>query len=280
MPSERLKYAVIRVVPDTRRGETVNIGVVVFRPAGLDVRLLPSLHKVRALDPRFDEQMLRDYPPYFSALIEGIERPEQQHQVLANLGSIRLSALGEFHLEQGQDYEQQVQSILSDLVKPPLKHKRVEPVTRLETVIRQQFEVLQLLAKQEDDIDRGMVVPKYPIEGHGNLYVDFALRKERWIVTETIDFSGSPSTLRGAKFKASALKALTLDAAARKLKGETVPLVVYQAATDEILEAVQPSIDLLSDYAQQLYNYADADERAAYFDRIAYAAGQIKAPPY
>ena len=47
-------YAILRVSPDARRGESVNVGVAVFLPHRLDVRILPSLAKVAALAPGFE----------------------------------------------------------------------------------------------------------------------------------------------------------------------------------------------------------------------------------
>ena len=39
------KFAIIRVSPDPRRGERVNIGVAIFNSYDIDVRILPSLSR-------------------------------------------------------------------------------------------------------------------------------------------------------------------------------------------------------------------------------------------
>lgn len=274
MPCNTTKYAIIRAIPDLRRGEIANIGVVAFRPSALDIRLLASLNKVRALDPALNEEALRDYVHLMEALDPTQESAELRHRAIAHLGSVQLSDLGEFRHATDDEYEHMVQAILSDLVVPPIRRqRRVSSRSRLETTIRREFEALSLLGKHVDDIKRHMVVHQYPVEEHGNLSVDFALRNGRWHVTETIDFSAVKDKLRATKFNAAALKAITLDTAERNL-GNTVPLVVYQAASDTVLEIIQPSLNLLSGYAEQLYNYADPDERAAYFTRMARAAGR------
>lgn len=272
MPCDTIQYAIIRVVPDLRRGEIVNIGLVAFLPHTLDIRLLPSFNKVRALDPTLNEETLRDYTRLMETLTAPLDSIEQKHRVISNLGSVQLSALGEFSLTPSQDYEPALQAILADLVVPPARPRQRARTSRLETTMRKEFDALRLLGKNVDDIERHMVVHHYPVEEHGNLSVDFALRNGRWHVTETIDFSRVRRKLSATQFNAAALKAITLDAASRKL-GHIVPLVVYQAASDDVLEVVQPSINLLSDYAEQLYNYANPDERAAYFNRMARAAG-------
>ena len=48
------KYAVLRIVPDERRGERVNIGLIVLKDTSIDVRLISSMSKVSALDGSID----------------------------------------------------------------------------------------------------------------------------------------------------------------------------------------------------------------------------------
>jgi hypothetical protein len=43
------KYAVLTAVPNPRRGERVNVGIIVFRPDGFDVRFKQAEYKLRAL---------------------------------------------------------------------------------------------------------------------------------------------------------------------------------------------------------------------------------------
>jgi hypothetical protein len=275
MKPEIVEYAVIRVVPDLRRGESVNIGVVAFLPGRLDIRILPSLHKVAAIDPALDLEDVRGWIARFDDLVAVLPTTAERHAVLRQLGNVQLSDLGCFRLARADDYDREIAGILDDLVVPPVKPRRNEPATRLEAAIRNQFAAQRMLGRSLEDISDHKIVPRFPVAAGGKLSVDFALRNGGWHVTETIDFSGAPETLHGAKFQQAAVKSITLDAATRKLEGDVIPLVVYQALSDEILELVQPSIDLLSDYAERLYNYADPDQRSAYFDRMGRIAGQI-----
>ncbi len=41
-------FAILKATPDPRRGERVNVGIVVFKPDGLDIRI-PEVGKLRAL---------------------------------------------------------------------------------------------------------------------------------------------------------------------------------------------------------------------------------------
>src|SRR5260370_39841322 len=55
-----VRYAILRAIPDTRRGERVNIGVVVFLPDRLDVRFA-ELSKLRALTGSNWEDYISSY---------------------------------------------------------------------------------------------------------------------------------------------------------------------------------------------------------------------------
>ena len=37
------KFAVLRATPDPRKGEVINVGIVVFHPETTDIRIAPSL---------------------------------------------------------------------------------------------------------------------------------------------------------------------------------------------------------------------------------------------
>ena len=43
------EYAVLTAVPNPRRGERVNVGIIVFRDDRIDVRFKEAVYKLRAL---------------------------------------------------------------------------------------------------------------------------------------------------------------------------------------------------------------------------------------
>ena len=43
-------YSLLKYLPDPKRGEVINIGLIVFRNSGVDVRLLKNTTKVRVFD--------------------------------------------------------------------------------------------------------------------------------------------------------------------------------------------------------------------------------------
>jgi hypothetical protein len=82
-------YSVLRVIPNQRRGECVNVGVVVFRPDGdTQVRMLSSLNKVYALDANIDVSQFDDLPQMIIDWVSGTEGVSRKHDALNNLESL------------------------------------------------------------------------------------------------------------------------------------------------------------------------------------------------
>lgn len=264
-------FSILRATPDLRRGETVNIGIVVFLPDRLDVRLLPNLHKVRAIDPRVDIARLEALPEELDAICRHAGEAEHRHALLTGLGTIAVSDLGYIKCL-ADDYEHEITAVERDLITPPSRQRQPSSGSRLVRTMKTQFGHMHLLAAKAGDIDQHKVVAHFPVAAEQNLYADFMIRNSQWHITETLDLRVKPESVRTAKFKQACEKAVTLDQACNHLDGKVSPVVVI-AADDETLEIAQQHINLLSNYTDRIYNYLDADERAAYFERIQTAAG-------
>ena len=44
------KYSLIRVTPNLEKGETINVGLIVYHDSDIDVRMLNSVSKLKAID--------------------------------------------------------------------------------------------------------------------------------------------------------------------------------------------------------------------------------------
>lgn len=271
MPTQ-LNHAILRATPDPRRGETVNIGIVIFLPDRADIRILPELRKLKALDPNIALDDIYQYPETINTVLSWAKTDEQRHQLLDGMGFVSASAMGYFTLHDPVTYEQQVEDILRDLVQPPTRQqRRTAPTTRIIRTLKEAFIREGVYGHTPDDIDQHRVVHNYPIAADERLFADFALKNGRWHITETIDLRGKPDTIRGDKYKQAAVKAITLERATKRLQ-DCLPMVVY-AADDAALEQADYHLNLLSDSAERLFNILDPAELADYIDHIARAAG-------
>lgn len=263
-------YSLIRAVPDPRRGEWVNIGVVVYLAGSLDVRLLRNPTKLRMLAPTLDMGFLADLPTGWQRLCEGLETAEDRRALLARFPLAHASPLGQF-IADAHSYDVQVQGIMRDLVAPPPQPRDDAKATRLETELRAIFRKARLLGSSPGDIGRHLVVPKFPVDRDANLVADFALRNGVMRLTETIDFRVKPEQIKSIKRGQAALKAVTLNRAAEIFRGECIPTVVY-AAHDDTLDLAQHSLSMLGNYAQRVYDANNPHDMTAFMEMMHTAA--------
>lgn len=269
--ADTLNYAILRFVPDAFRGEVVNIGIVVFLPDRLDVRVAVSAHKMRTLNPNVNIEFLH-------MLEEGLPRlygPDQSDadrlEVLRSVPLLEVSDLGQFTAA-SKSYEERVANLMDRFVKTPPARRPPEKLTRLDKELRTAFSASQVLASPGDDIGSHRVVTKFPIAPAEQLYADFALKNGKMHVTAVLDYRVKMESLRAQKRGQAAVKAVTLDAARRKYgDGGCVRYAIY-AAEEDAREIIEPQIQMLGDYADRVFDFTSAEDRFTYMDLIVAAA--------
>ncbi len=266
------KYSLIRVVPDPRRGEWLNAGLAVFLDQSIDVRLLPDVTKLRCIAPSLDRRLIDDLAPGWNAFCEGMESAEERQRALSRLSFAHASGLATFAASR-ETYEPTVQSIMRDLVIPPAARRLryMPPESRLQTTLKRIFRKQNVLGRFESDIDSHLIVPNFLIDEGARAHADFALKNGVLRVTETMDFRVSPEQIKQAKHNQGALKSITLDLARKKFK-KCHTSVVY-ATNPGTEELIQPTIRMMSDYAQTLYHYNDPKDFDAYLHAMLKGSG-------
>lgn len=262
-------YSLIRVVPDLRRGEWVNIGVCVYHPGNLDVHLADSYNKVRALDPNVDLRLLRRLSQDWNSICEDLDGAITRQAILSGLPFVHASPLAQFVCDP-ESYEEQVRLLLRDLIVPPLaiREKR-EP--RLRATLKSHLIKAKLYSEDLSAISQHKVVANFPVMEEAKLFADFAARNGVMHITETIDFRVKRDQLRNRHGQA-AIKSITLDKA-----GEIFPdckrNVVF-AYNHQDIEEIQPSLNLLRDYSMNMFDAGNPKDLADFVELTASALGQ------
>lgn len=245
----KFPFAIIRFEPSPSRGERLNVGVVIFRPAAADVRLEPSYSR---------QILMREY-----GVGDDVSRLHGTLGMLAEAGydggkwedafrSLKLtprwtlSEIGFFVAENERVYEAEVRSILDDLVAPVGTARGPSNKRRLTAELRAELERVEMLGAE---LDQGLVVPRLAIAmGSATLRVDFALKAKNVFLIQTVDLSGpdGPDNLREASFKA-----LVADRARKKFPQRTHTVFVvrwssietdFQVACREVISAYADSV--------------------------------------
>lgn len=263
-------YSVLKYSPDKVRGEVINIGLVVFKPDGVDVRLLNTSHKPKMFDNNSNFESIQKLEHSIKSLCALVKDTDKQHAILKNLSStIFVAGKSSFSIAHVSDYEKRVVGLFDKLVKPYSGRKPSVYNSRLHVTLRNQFKKLDLLAKEPSDIDDHKVVPHYAISGGSGLTVDFMLKNGKFHMTEAIDFDLNDPQ---AKFKETTMKIMTFIEGKRTISEDVGCYLVYNASAEREREITQ-HLNLAGDYSDKIYNVASTDEKAAYFELISNLAG-------
>ena len=271
---QKYSYSILVYTPDERRGERVNIGVVIYGESSVDIHLAQNLNKILALDPNSDLAKVRQLVDSLTNLPFDDISVSEMREFLSNIPAVSASDFGWFEASDSQPFDFWVKTILDDIVVVPRKKVRRNRVGgRLNVSLKTQFKKSGILGSDESDIDKHLVVPQYPISESSGLYADFALKNGVLHLTETIDFRVSDASLRNEKFKLSALKAITLEDAKNNFGNQIISNVVF-FANAKTEKNIHTHLDLLSRHSDHIYNYASKDEAATYMEYILSAANQ------
>jgi hypothetical protein len=266
------KFAIIRVAPDDVRDERINVGLVVFRDEGLDLRFAARLQKVRAISGILS---LADIEAAGVAL-EKIDQLASRHggdaaryDAIKRVGPFALSVLGEFSARDSEAYEQRVASIIRSYVdsEVPARVQRTKR-SRLFTIVKKVFRDERILAKKDEDLDSHRIVPGLEIDE--GLVADLALKNGAMHVVETVDAGASTESFKRtvADFGVSSL---VLGRARMKFGPKTSTQLVYSASV-EMESHVGPSLAAIENQGVKIFNWASDSDQLAFVSGLAQLA--------
>jgi hypothetical protein len=257
------KYSLIRVEPDNRRGERVNVGIVVFADSGLDIRVVETRKAIAIASKNWDAHMTM----FASSLQDIYEVEADPKKLLTLLGGldrqISLTDQGWFEATDSTAYETQVKKIIDTLVRRP-RSPRKRNETSISSEIAASFRSADILSSQGETLESGKVVRNYVIDQEAGLDADFALQNGALHLATTISLTAS-----NPHFGSAASKAITMDKA-KKLDSITKAYCVYAVAPSRKSE-VSEHISILGDYADDIFNWHERSEQEK-FKRVFYDA--------
>lgn len=245
------RYSVLQAIPDRRRGERVNIGIVAFTECGLDVRIFET-RKLSALTARSWDADIKA----FSEVIQKIDNPdldpsERVLQLSAVEDVFSLSQAGWFEAASNAEFETAMRDIVRSLISRPKRTRRPEGssvVSEISSALRQ----ANVLATKDDSLDSGLVFRGYKIAD--GLEADFAQQNSMFHVAAVLDLRANNPQLAQA-----ALKSVVLDQAAEHFSN-VHKVGVYSAAKERLPE-LHSNLAILRPYADDIYNWEDVHDR-------------------
>ena len=246
----------------------MNVGIVVFRDGDFDVRFPAGICELKALtgstwDARIKsvEKLIRStFDPTTTVEVdEMLRRIELVDPIIAPVG------LGTINASSTSDYERSIDEILSSLVQLP-RQRRSEGQSRINTEIAKIFHQKKALAKPNASIAGKMIVRDLAVEPKEGLKADFALKNGKLHIASTLDLRKANAPLAEA-----ALKSIVLDKSVEIFGRRQVRTIGVYAVSSEMRSHFKQHIELLGDYAEEIYNWAD-DKQHKKFLRTMYDA--------
>lgn len=247
------EYAVLMAIPDRRRGERVNVGIMILLDDRIDIRL-PAASKIGAIAGGNWSAYARDLQRRLAIEYKTGGEAARAISVVPQVDPIiEASDLAPLVLESASDYEDTVTEILDTLViKPKAAHVRSK-ATRINAEISREFRHEGMLATADQPIESRKVVRNFPIENE--LKADFALRNGSMHVAATLDLRRT-----AVNIKEAALKAIVLDRAKEHFGSDTMSIGIY-ATSEDAMGQFKTHVELLTEYSDKCFNWSDEGQR-------------------
>jgi hypothetical protein len=265
-------YALVRLDAHPSRDERLNVGVIVVRDDGIDVRVPRNLTKISAISAALDAEAVKlavEELPEIDQYIRG----EGAGAICDRLAGLRdfspfsFSELCTFVAHSEDAYEEALWGILQRLVEPesPRPKARPKKASPLLSVIKGALRKERILARKGEDLTAHRVVPGMALaEG---LYADLVLQNGAMHVIETVDASSEDASLRKVVTEI-AVSALVLEQAKIVFgEGQTKPQLVYHASLS-IEAAAMPSLNAAAHQGTELINWASRDDQVRFMTRV------------
>lgn len=263
------KYSLIRVTPNLEKGETINVGLIVYHGNDIDVRMLNSVSKLKAID----KGLTIDYLEDLTNSLFDISHKINDIELLPCLfkGSLSLSSFGMFTLQANEQYEYKINELMNRLINPHRQtHKRLK--RRVFFDIKATFVQHGIFSKYSEDLYQHKIVANYPISDEEGLVADFLLKNGKYHLTETLDFRSENIKKQMGE---SAVSALTIAKACEIYKSNIDSFVIYAAETTSQEKAARQQLNLLEKHSDNLINAFSKEDMNFYYEKMLNAASML-----
>lgn len=244
------KYSVLSAIPDPRRGERVNVGILVFRPDGIDLRLPQVSSKLRALTGQNLQRRIEGVQALYERMFVRSQTPSEMLKRFQSVEPMLApSDLGSF-VASTTDYDKVIEEILATLVVVP-RRERGETEPKFKTQIANNFREAGLLAPKDEGIESGKVVKNFQIGSEEGVVADFAMKNGMFHVASTLDMRKEQHGLLEASYKS-----IVLDRAQANYPDqvETVGVLILDPGAHS---SFRTQIALFEKYADRMFDLTD-----------------------
>jgi Protein of unknown function (DUF3037) len=272
-------FSIIRLESDELRGERINIGALILKEVGIDLRLTRRMERVRAISAAVDLDSLNGLLGNLKGLDDlnrqsGITDPIERLNKISRVGPLSLSKPGTFVADTVDLYEQRVASLVKLLVEPEPSTGRLNPKkTRLFSAIKDEFKRQRILARRSEGLESHRVVAG--VELADGLVADMILRNGAYHVIETVDASGDVHSFRKVVSDIG-VAALVLERARMQFASSAMTSRLVFTASGVLERVARPSLDAAEHQGAELINWSSTEDRVKFMRSISALATPIE----
>jgi hypothetical protein len=226
------------------------------------------MSRIHILGGNLTPENLFEFKNSIEKLLKFMPPEENKHKFLSNFlgyGTLQLSNLGNFRIDDAKQYEANVNKLFNELVSP-IKSKKTDVEHTLFTQVKNKFKSLDILANDESGLSRHQIVPNYPINLEMGLKADFVMKNGVYHVSGVVDFNVGEHQYP-SKLKETSFKIMTFMHSKDELKVGSTPdtkcYFVY-SATKSIEDKISKHLKLASRHSDDLFNFSSRDDEQRY----------------
>lgn len=262
---QRYHYVVLRLKTNDLRNEIINVGIVLF-----DESLKPTvitmapLNKLRAIDTSWDAARLSQWTMRVHDVVDMAKDAKELLATLDRFGYCDQKAIGMFMASSKREVDENIAEIKRIYVanKSGAERQKKEKKSKLQILLKEQFERMQVLGSTMEDLANHMVVPNVPVPDHPGLKSDFLFKNGVYRITQTIDYNVAPDSLHN-KLSEACVKTTAADLAMRKYGSDTKKYAVLDVP-EYYVDSVDSHIDLLLKKGFDIFHYREASSIGEY----------------
>lgn len=261
-------YVVLRLATDRMRGEVINVGIVLLQEGTASRTLvMATLNKLRAIDATWDSQRLSAWAANIDTIVSSRKSIREQVQTLSRFGFCEPEAVGMFTADSEAKLSEQLAAIKATYVanraraEKPKREKR----TRLQTVLRDQFERMQVLGHEAGDITNHLVVANLPVPAYPELKNDFVYKNGVYRITQTIDYHVSADTLH-QKLQEVCVKSTAAELSVKRYGPDTQRYAVVDIP-EAFQDATDAHLDMLLAQGFEVFHFNQPAEMERYLQQ-------------
>jgi hypothetical protein len=243
------------------RGEKVNVGLAVFLPDRIDLRM-PEVRKLRALTGHSWNEIGQSYINHLTRSFDANASPDEMIRGIGFTSeTFSFSEPGEIAVPSDPTaYEARIQKVMEAYVIRP-KLSKAEKQLRINTEISKFLKARKVLAKKGQTIDDHRVIPKFVVAPDKDLVADFAYKNGIYRFVATVDMRGS-----GGGHAKACERGATLHFAKANF-GDNSRLIAVYAVEPFLAPSRSSEIEILKDFSGGIaFNWLDTRSRQEFED--------------